>query len=47
MVYAARKGIEKAAVKVQLGEFIWSSQIVHMILANQSYAEDVINFKNL
>lgn len=44
-VYADKKGIKKAAIKVPLGEYIWSSQKVRMILSNQCYVGDVINFK--
>lgn len=44
-VYAAKKGIKKPAVKVILGDFIWSCERVRMILTNQSYVGDVINFK--
>lgn len=44
-VYADKKGIRKAATKVPLGEYLWSSQRVRMILSNQSYVGDVINFR--
>ena len=40
-----KKGIKKAAVKVPLGEFIWYCERVRMILTNQSYVGDVIDFK--
>ncbi len=44
-IYAVRKGLRKAAIRSTLGEYQWSCEKVRVILTNQSYVGDVINFR--
>lgn len=44
-VYAAKKGIRNPAVKIPLGEYLWSCEKVRRILTNQAYVGDIVNFK--
>ncbi len=44
-VYSARKGYKKATKLSVRGEFFWDKAVVRLILKNQLYVGDVINFR--
>ena len=44
-MYAAKKGYRKPSIKNPRNEYLWTVEMVRKILMNQSYVDDVVNFK--
>jgi len=44
-VYAVQKGHRNATKRVVRNEYLWGATMVQLILTNQSYCGDVVNFK--